>query len=140
MKCDCFLFWTSVFKKHLNTYKIKHPSQIRNSRVVLFLDSRSSRGCPIALWLLNWVSVEVIIEPANTCHVVQMFDAYLASLIKNHFRKIYHNLEKNDKTEFPNIISRLLNTLYLKNIICFFILINYITLYIFFLTIYFFPG
>ena len=67
-------------------YRMKLPSHVRDTRAVLFLDGHSSRGCPIALWLLDKANVEVIIEPANTSHVVQMFDVCLASPFKNHFR------------------------------------------------------
>ena len=106
---DCFLFWTITFINHLNMIRMKLPSEIRNVRAALFLDGYSSRGCPIALELLDRANVEVIIEPANTSHIVQMFDVYLASPFNNHFRQIFHNLEKNDKIEFPTIISRLRN-------------------------------
>lgn len=65
--------------------RMKLPTQIRNARAVLFLDRHSSRRCPIALWLLDRANVEVIIEPANTSHIVQMFDVCLASDAKNKY-------------------------------------------------------
>lgn len=109
MNRDCFLRWAITFINHLNIYRLKLPSQIRNSRALLFLDGHSSRACPLALWLLDKANVEVIIEPANTSHVIQMFDVVLASPFKNYFRQIFHTLESKDKTLFPTIISRLRN-------------------------------
>lgn len=101
------------FHDHTNNQiiatRLKLPESIRNSRAALILDGHSSRACPIALWLLDKANVEVIIEPSNTSHVVQMFDVGLANPFKTSFRQIFHRLGKNDATDFPSIIARLRN-------------------------------
>ena len=74
MNRDCFVRWTITFINHLNIYRLKLPLAIRNQRAVLIMDGHSSRACPLALWLLDRANVEVIIEQANTSHIVQMFD------------------------------------------------------------------
>lgn len=106
---DCFLFWAICFINHLNVYRQKLPINLRTSRAVLILDGHSSRGCPLALWLLDQANVDIITEPSNTSHVVQMFEVCLASPYKSHFRKVFHRLEKNDPTKFQTIIARLRN-------------------------------
>lgn len=109
MNRDAFLLWTITFINHLSVYRLKLPASIMNSRAALILDGHSSRACPLALWLLDKANVEVIIEPSNTSHVIQMFDVCLANPFKTSFRQIFHRLEKKDQTQFSSIIARLRN-------------------------------
>ncbi|KAK8861120.1 hypothetical protein M9Y10_012815 [Tritrichomonas musculus] len=94
MNSDAFLLWSITFINHLNVYRLKFSSSIQNFKAVRILEGHSSRGCPLDLYLLTKANIEVIIEPANTSHIIQMFDVVLALPFKSTFRLIFHRLKK----------------------------------------------
>lgn len=107
MNRDLFFFWSVIFINKTNEYRKTLNEEIAHNRGLLVLDGHSSRGCPIALRLLYLAGFNVIIEPANTSHVIQMFDVGLAYPFKTAFKDKFHRLERSDTKGYPSIIARL---------------------------------
>ena len=101
MNADLFHVWSILFINWLSTYRCKlHPS-IRNHRALLVMDGHASRECPRALEMLRRAGVDVLILPAHTTHITQMFDICLAAPLKKAFAANMQKLLK-DCPELPN--------------------------------------
>ena len=91
MNRDIFLVWVIQFINWLSFYRITLPQAIRNARALLVMDGHGSRECPVALDLLRRNGIDVLILPAHTTHITQMFDVGLAASLKKSFAK---NMQK----------------------------------------------
>lgn len=60
----------------------------------MVMDGHGSRECPLALYLLKCNSINVLILPAHTTHITQMFDVCLAHSLKRLAAKIMKKLIK----------------------------------------------
>ena len=107
MNRDLFLFWSIIFINEVNEYRKKLSEEVADNKGLLIVDGHSSRGCPIALRLLYLAGFHVIVEPANTSHVIQQFDVGLAHPFKTAFKDKFHRLERADAEGYPSIIARL---------------------------------
>lgn len=56
------------------------------------MDDHGSRECPLTLHLLKCNAIDVLILPAHTTHITQMFDVRLAHPLKNLSAKIMKKL------------------------------------------------
>ena len=82
MTRDIFLTWCINFINWLSVYRQTLPSTIRDARALLVTDGHGSRECPIALELLRRNNIDILILPAHTTHITQMFDVGLAASLK----------------------------------------------------------
>ena len=84
---DLFLVWTTNFLNWLSVYRRKLPQSIRFARALLVVDGHSSRECPLALEMLSKNLVDVLVLPAHSTHITQMFDVGLAATLKKNYAK-----------------------------------------------------
>ena len=61
------------------------PTIYATRQGLLICDGHSSRENPLALQLLHSAKIRVIILPAHTTHVLQLFDVGLAAILKKRF-------------------------------------------------------
>ena len=99
MNRQLFLAWTINFCNWLYQYRMQLPATIAHSEAVLLMDGHTSRECPAALEILQYFNCRVIILPAHTTHVLQLFDVGLASPMKKRFTLLLQELWK-DKTKY----------------------------------------
>ena len=79
---NSFLIWSLNFINWLSCYRLGLDEEIRNERAVLILDGHNSRENPISLHFFTLFNIDVIILPAHTTHLLQMFDVVLARKFK----------------------------------------------------------
>lgn len=82
---NSFLIWSINFINWVSNYRLTLDESIRNKSAVLILDGHNSRENPLALYLLKMNNIDVIILPAHTTHLLQMFDVVLARKFKKNF-------------------------------------------------------
>ena len=83
-----FYIWSMHFCNWLSQYRAARlPDNLKQAQVLLVLDGHSSRRCPEALKLFKLPDIAVVCLPRNTTHVLQAFDALLASSLKVNFRR-----------------------------------------------------
>ena len=94
----CFLLWSICFINWLRCYRAKLPTSLADKTCLLILDGHTSRENPLVLSLFRQENVAILILPASTSHVLQLFDVGLASPLKRRFSQIYHALsQKSEK-------------------------------------------
>ena len=89
---DSFLIWCINFINWLSNYRLTLDSSIRNQKALLILDGHTSRENPISLYILKIHNIDVLILPAHTTHLLQMFDVVLAKPFKKQFSRIFNTL------------------------------------------------
>ena len=94
MTRDLFLIWALHFINFIAEYRQKLPPELKYKTILLIVDGHSSREAPLALWLLRNNNISVLVLPAHSSHVLQMFDVVLASPLKQQFTKIFSKLLK----------------------------------------------
>ena len=82
---NSFLIWSINFINWVSNYRLTLDESIRNKSAVLILDGHNSRENPLTLYLLKMNNIDVIILPAHTTHLLQMFDVVLARKFKKNF-------------------------------------------------------
>lgn len=92
MTRDLFLVWTIHIIHWLSMYRSNLDKSIRNKSTLLVMDGHGSRECPLALHLLKCNGIDVLILPAHTTHITQMFDVCLAHPLKQLSAKIMKKL------------------------------------------------
>ena len=96
-----FLMWTICFIGWLQQYREGFP-HLRNRRALLLVDGHSSRENPLAIELFNAFNVDVVVLPAHTTHILQLFDIILASPFKNELSKIIQT-KMRDQSSFDGM-------------------------------------
>ena len=87
---NSFLLWTINFINWLSNYRLNLDLEIRNERAVLILNGHCSRENPIAIYILKINNVDVLVLPAHTTHLLQMFDVVLAKPFKKLFSRKFN--------------------------------------------------
>ena len=87
MNKDLFLIWSIHFINWMSIYRRRLPASVRHAKSLLILDGHGSRECPLALEMLRRNDINVLVLPAHTTHITQMFDVGIASSLKSHFAK-----------------------------------------------------
>ena len=101
MNREIFLFWCICFIGWLNEYRTNLDPLIADKPCVLILDGHNSRQNPLAMELLAQNRVRVIVLPAHTTHVLQVFDVGLAGVLKKLFTDIFTSLLRNPENIIP---------------------------------------
>lgn len=83
MSRDLFLVWVIHIIHWVSIYKTNFDKSIRNKRLLLIMDGHGSRECPLVLYLLKVSCIDVLILPAHTIHITQMFDVCFAHPLKS---------------------------------------------------------
>lgn len=106
--CNSFILYTINFINWLSSYRLTLDSSIRNNKAVLILDGHTSRENPKAIYILNMNNIEILVLPAHTIHLLQMFDVVLAKPFKKRFsekfNKLFNNLDLNKYTSLASAI------------------------------------
>ena len=87
---ETFLFLTICFINALSEYRQDLQEEIKNNKALLIIDGHSSRENAYAMQLLSEANVHVLVIPAHTSHILQMFDVALASPLKRVFSDIFN--------------------------------------------------
>ena len=87
---NSFLLWTINFINWLSNYRMNLDPEIRDEKAVLILDGHCSRENPIALYILRINNIDVLVLPAHTTHLLQMFDVVLAKPFKKSFSRKFN--------------------------------------------------
>jgi hypothetical protein len=106
MTRDAFLLWVFHFINYLSSYRMNLPKPLREQEILLIVDGHTSRGTPVALALLRVAKVKVLVLPAHSSHILQMFDVCLANPFKAHFTKIFTALRLHLEEEFQSAVAR----------------------------------
>ena len=85
-----FFAWVTSFLGWYHNYITQKGGKYRSLRGLLILDGHVSRTCPIALEVLDAFNVMVLILPAHSTHILQLFDVGLASPMKNYYGQLLH--------------------------------------------------
>ena len=94
---NSFLIWTLNFINWLSCYRLQLDPEIRDQTAVLILDGHNSRENPLSLYFLKSFNIEVLILPAHTTHLLQIFDVILARKFKKKFSKLFSKMFINQK-------------------------------------------
>jgi hypothetical protein len=86
MTAHCFCIWAIHFAHWVIQYRESLPADLRRKKCLLIIDGASSRATPWALEYLMVMGIQVLVIPAHTSHLMQMFDIVLASIVKRIFR------------------------------------------------------
>ena len=99
---DTFLYWSICFINWLSTFRETLDPAIKNGKAVVILDGHNSRENPMALVLLMARNIDVIVIPAHTSHILQVFDVSISSPLKSYFseelRKMLKEIDENQPT------------------------------------------
>jgi hypothetical protein len=106
MTRDAFVLWAIHFINWLSSYRLNLHKDLREKEILLIVDGHTSRGTPIALALLRLAKVKVLVLPAHSSHILQMFDVCVANPFKAHFTKIFTTLRRHLEEAFPSEIAR----------------------------------
>lgn len=87
---DSFLLWTINFINWLSEYRLKLDRKIQNQKAILIIDGHSSRENPISLYIMKINNIDVLVLPAHTTHLLQMFDVVLAKPFKKLFSRKFN--------------------------------------------------
>ena len=87
---ETFLLWTICFINELSVYRQDLPAEIRNNEALLIIDGHSSRENAYAMQLFAEANIIVLVIPAHTSHILQMFDVALAPPLKRSFSDIFN--------------------------------------------------
>jgi serine/threonine protein kinase len=105
---DTFFLWAVHFCHWSTSYRSKLPDPLmRMGKILLILDGHVSRACPAALDLFRLFKIDVLILPAHTSHVLQMFDIGIAASLKRLLAVFYREGQKLDFHEHNADIARL---------------------------------
>lgn len=108
---NSFLLWTINFINWLSSYRKTLDQSIRDSKAVLIIDGHTSRENPKAIYILNMNNVEILVLPAHTTHLLQMFDVVLAKPFKKRFSEKFNKIfSKLDFTKYNSIASAIRET------------------------------
>lgn len=86
---DSFLPWTINFINWLSENRIKLYRKIQNQKAILIIDGHSSHENPISLYIMKINNIDMLVLPAHTIHLLQMFDVGLSlkKLFSNTFNE-----------------------------------------------------
>ena len=101
MNRSAFLMWTLNFVCWLQMFRTTLPPGIKYKPAVLLLDGHNSRENPLAMEILKKSNVHIIVLPAHTTHVLQLFDVSLASPLKKKFTELFKSLLRNPQNIIP---------------------------------------
>ena len=94
---DTFIYWALCLINEMSFYRKTLSRDIRNKEALLIMDGHSSRECPFGLALLRDNKIDVLILPAHSTHVMQIFDVAIASPLKTYYstalKKYLHDLD-----------------------------------------------
>lgn len=106
MTRDLFLIWFLHFINFIRVYRNTLSQNLRNRTILLISDGHTSRENPLALYLLMREKIHLLILPSHCTHILQMFDAVIASAFKQtyskHFNIFLSKLKKIKK--FPQML------------------------------------
>ena len=100
-----FLVWTFFFSIFYRNTLDELPRSFAEKTGVMICDRHTSRGNPLALTILKKAGLKVIILPAHTTHVLQLFDVGLASPLKSRFTQIFQSMLKKKENYVENNIT-----------------------------------
>lgn len=89
---DSFLIWCINFINWLSSYRLTLYTTIREQKALLIIDGHTSRENPISLYILKINHIDVLVLPAHTTHLLQMFDVVLAKPFKKQFSRNFNRL------------------------------------------------
>lgn len=87
MTGHAFGIWAIHFVHEVSAYRAELPPEIRTKRGLLIIDGATTHSTPWALDYLRWAGFTVLLLPAHSSHVLQVFDVVLAAVLKKQFRK-----------------------------------------------------
>ena len=90
-----FIMWSILFVGWLCQFRCGFPHYM-NQPALLLLDGHTSRENPLALELLASNNVNVVILPAHTTHILQLFDIMLASPLKSELSSLLQKRMRDD--------------------------------------------
>lgn len=91
MTRELFLIWTFHFINFIQTYRSRFSEDYQKLPVLLILDGHTSRENPMALELFRRFNIFVLIIPAHTSHILQMFDVGLGFPFKKAYTQNFDN-------------------------------------------------
>ena len=97
-----FMEWTLVFISWLQDFRRSLGPNYYMATILLILDGHSSRECPIALELLDINHVKILVLPAHSTHILQLFDVGLAGPMKDKYTQLLHKFLNDPSKVIPN--------------------------------------
>jgi hypothetical protein len=94
-----FCHWAEMYRSELREYWMRH------SPILLIVDGHTSRACPAALQLMRLFNIELLILPAHTSHILQMFDIGIAADFKRKVSTYLRDYEQKDL--FPTMAAKM---------------------------------
>ena len=95
-----FLLYCIFFIEWLNFERQRMPEDIRDKPALIVCDGHSSSENPLALFLLASANIKLIVLPAHTTHILQVFDVGIAKRLKSKFTDYLRDYIKAPKQEF----------------------------------------
>lgn len=97
MAKNLFLVWAIHVIHLMSLYRTNLEKTIRYKRALLIIDDHGSRECPLALYLFQCNGIDILILPAHTTHITQMFDVCLTHPLKQLSTKLLKQLIKENE-------------------------------------------
>jgi hypothetical protein len=91
MTKDIWVYHALVFCAQVSKYRLRLPEHLRDATMLLIIDGHKSRisGLAAVIFILN--NIDVLTLPADTSHLLQMYDVGVAPALKVAFK---NELEK----------------------------------------------
>ena len=93
MTSEMFYAWARFFCETTLNYRQSLPKDKRSKKIILILDSHSSRYSLDAIRLFNKCHIKVITLPPHCTHVLQPYDVGIAKELKAQFSIEYRDFE-----------------------------------------------
>lgn len=84
---NLWVYFALVFSAQMSAYRLTLPEAIRDNEILLVIDGHKSRLSFLAAMIFFLNSIDVLVLPAHSSHLLQMFDVAVASPLKTAFKQ-----------------------------------------------------
>jgi hypothetical protein len=83
---DIWVYFAIVFCAQMSEYRLKLPPHLRAAQILLIIDGHKSRISVLAAAIFIVNNIAVLVFPAHTTHLLQMYDVGVAPALKVAFK------------------------------------------------------
>ena len=87
MNKKLFTYWGLTFLAEIARYRLALPKNLRDKRILLVVDGHRSRANYFIARVFDIYSIDILVFPGHTSHLLQPFDVSIASPLKTAYQK-----------------------------------------------------
>jgi hypothetical protein len=84
---DLWIYYALVFSAQMSEYHLSLPETIRDNEIFLVTDGHKNRLSFLAAMIFVLNSIEVLVLPGHSIHLLQMFDVFVTFPLKTTFKQ-----------------------------------------------------